>query len=454
MSASARDAFLRESDEYLRRLEEILGDDGAGELDPQEVYRVCRALRGAAQMAREEHVFTGARIFENAARQLSETREPWDERVRENARSTVADLWRLIETGQADESHAAAIDLVAGIRTRWEELGVEENDGLAYLGADPAADDGADDGSVTVPGVDLPPDLLEYLDRELSALLAGLAEARARLSEEEGLPPLGHLAGAPRAILGSAGVESLPRLRDALVVLERLSVSGTTRGEAAASWQRALRAAESTMVAFRAALSVGRLPGEEADTALEELKEAAAGLAPAGPGEEEKEDLPPEVARFFRAEAEAARGRLVRLAAPESGGGGAAGAEADAVRRGAAGQLTVLRDLARAFGLAGAAEHLEGALDELRSAPDETVRERVERIARGLDDAAAAPVADRDEHSDDRPVVPIQTLEYGGRAALARALELRKALEEALAAGRDATPLLEELFDLIRLGMR
>lgn len=50
-------------------------------------------------------------------------------------------------------------------------------------------------------------------------------------------------------------------------------------------------------------------------------------------------------------------------------------------------------------------------------------------------------------------VVDVTTLEYGGKAALERARTLREPLERAIAEGRPG-PILDELFDLIRLGTR
>lgn len=50
-------------------------------------------------------------------------------------------------------------------------------------------------------------------------------------------------------------------------------------------------------------------------------------------------------------------------------------------------------------------------------------------------------------------IVPIDALEYRGEAALGRALSLREPLEQAVAEGRPE-PILDELFDLIRLGAK
>lgn len=50
-------------------------------------------------------------------------------------------------------------------------------------------------------------------------------------------------------------------------------------------------------------------------------------------------------------------------------------------------------------------------------------------------------------------VVRIEELEYRGRAALERAAELRDAIEDAVVSEAPVGPILDELFDLIRLGM-
>jgi HPt (histidine-containing phosphotransfer) domain-containing protein len=50
--------------------------------------------------------------------------------------------------------------------------------------------------------------------------------------------------------------------------------------------------------------------------------------------------------------------------------------------------------------------------------------------------------------------VPIDEIEYSGSAALQRALDLRTALEDGIVSGDPVGPLLDELFDLIGLGIR
>lgn len=69
------------------------------------------------------------------------------------------------------------------------------------------------------------------------------------------------------------------------------------------------------------------------------------------------------------------------------------------------------------------------------------------------DPAVAAPKADGAEAA----VVPITSLCYSGKAALQRALTLRETVRRALASGApdmaDVTELIQEVFDLVKLGL-
>ena len=94
------------------------------------------------------------------------------------------------------------------------------------------------------------------------------------------------------------------------------------------------------------------------------------------------------------------------------------------------------------------AEHAEARLRQVENGI-EAVRagklEPKQRMERPMDERQ---VAEQGE------VVAIEDLEYHGRAALERALELRPSLEDAITGDEPAQPILEEVFELIRLGMR
>jgi chemotaxis protein histidine kinase CheA len=64
------------------------------------------------------------------------------------------------------------------------------------------------------------------------------------------------------------------------------------------------------------------------------------------------------------------------------------------------------------------------------------------------------PPMEEQERSEAAEAVPIEQLEYQGESALARAQELREPLEDAIVAGDPPGAILDELFDLIRLGTK
>lgn len=64
------------------------------------------------------------------------------------------------------------------------------------------------------------------------------------------------------------------------------------------------------------------------------------------------------------------------------------------------------------------------------------------------------PERDGQDVPDGVELVSIESLEYRGEAALERALELRPAIEAAADSRASAGPILDELFDLIRLGAK
>lgn len=123
--------------------------------------------------------------------------------------------------------------------------------------------------------------------------------------------------------------------------------------------------------------------------------------------------------------------------------------------------------VARFTGIATRAASLEGRLRDAPGAaewpPD--VRRATAEALRWLESALAEvrsgevePEIRGDEQMDgearEEGDVGIEDLEYRGRAALERAMQLREVIEEATVTGASVAPLLDELFDLIRLGMR
>ena len=107
-----------------------------------------------------------------------------------------------------------------------------------------------------------------------------------------------------------------------------------------------------------------------------------------------------------------------------------------------------------------------GDLDALFGAPEEPEDAGIELIAPADEEAdavpiellaPAAPVAAPTPPADVSDVVPIESLLYGGTAALERALALRPEIEALLAApnggAKKVAALLDEVFDLVQLGL-
>lgn len=90
----------------------------------------------------------------------------------------------------------------------------------------------------------------------------------------------------------------------------------------------------------------------------------------------------------------------------------------------------------------------------------------VDSLERGLEEIREGTLVEDPRMEEDMPeqageagtsdheIVPIELLEYDGGAALERALSLREPLEDAIVSAEPAGPILDELFDLIRLGSK
>ncbi len=199
----------------------------------------------------------------------------------------------------------------------------------------------------------------------------------------------------------------------------------------------------------------------------------ASGEAAVLEGAPMQEELPIEVVNFFRSEAGSLLDRIERMVGerPQWTGERHRGAQ-----RELRDTVTALRDLAATFGFAASTAAAEQLLDALeRDGSVEGLVAEVRRLVtsegpgqpgapaestgtvpgeRTVPDHANVPFGAHAGQQSDGDVVPIEDLLYRGEAALKRALELRPALDRL--AGDDATAreTVDELFDLIRLGLR
>ena len=149
----------------------------------------------------------------------------------------------------------------------------------------------------------------------------------------------------------------------------------------------------------------------------------------------------------------------------------AAAAPHTGVLHAAARQLRGSAQMARFGQLTDAAWSLEQALKAAARGDrpwDEALQRRVadevDALARGVEAVRAGRMEPDEKESGmdeqasttthDPDAAPIERFEYRGAAALERARTLRAPLEAAIEGGEPAGPILDELFDLIRLGTK
>lgn len=168
------------------------------------LLRAARALRGVAQMAREERVLDAARSFEAAMRAAAAADAAFPEDLAAAARATVEDLFTLLQRDASDEDQQS---LVQAVRDRWSDL---VSAGQTQNAATPA-DFGAEE-------------FRRFAAREIAeiagALDAGLQQLTTDPMDRE---PLKLVLRRQRALLGSARLEEIVVVAEILRAVEDLT---------------------------------------------------------------------------------------------------------------------------------------------------------------------------------------------------------------------------------------
>lgn len=462
-----RQFFVLEATDYLDQLEELLDPEDPDAFAASDAARLCRALRGAARLSRDERIREIAASMERGSNAVGSGELPWDEGVRDAFVRSIDGVRSLLR----GEGSGDGGDGPGAIRAAWDELLPEAEE--SGRPEEPAAAG----------------ELTDFAVSELGSIQEALSEA-ADAAEAEGGDVRGAAEGVVEALgplAGAAWLDRFPGLGDFLTeveeVMDRLAARGPGRGDGWADFAREAAAVAGELTgatetdAGEAPPSITELrrrgrellegegqaevPAGEHAVPIEELFFDAADGIVSRPREEE--ELPVEVRNFFRIEASSLVDRAEQLAAD--------------VRRGeerAARELVeACAELARIFAsfkFSGAAEAARSVASRAREAPD---GEAAARIAAAMPDVRALVeeiddprnVAERvrrirdlvevDEEApagpEARPAVPIEDLVYRGEAALARAEALAPEVERCLDAG-DVAGLrghLEEIFDLI-----
>lgn len=507
MSGKVREFFVQEASDCLDAIEQLLSDEGRP--DATALLRHARTLRGSAQMAREDDVWTAARVLEAAIRALISRVLEWDDDVSRHARDTVADLRALVAGGSA----TPASEIVARTIERWRRPGVQlpgapgvsgdlgDAGASGTSGMGPAPTAGASQGGAALGGaLDSPGSahpthpsnvteasgaaggmadagasraaggdgsgyagsmahaasagssgerdaFLAFAAREVSSILSALESALNTLARApRDREPLKSILRCQRALLGSAQLDSLPAVAETLNAIDQICRLIARQDVAVQDrWYDFFRAARDVLADAAAALLEGEVPVR----------------TPSVPRMAELRDA---------LQAEYLGGHEVPTPPPPPIGAPTGAEAADFFRTEARLLLKRIERMAADLDTAPAdreavlRRELGATLEALRDtaltfgyARVGTLAHSARSRARGnagsellalLPNLSAAIEAAATADDD---AVPIEDLLYRGEAALRRALQLRPVLETVLGNDARAREALDEIFDLMHL---
>ncbi|MGQ0814242.1 MAG: hypothetical protein ACT4O1_07220 [Gemmatimonadota bacterium] len=334
-----REFFTNEAADVLAQLGKLVQRLDSGSPDHAELQRHSRALRGSAQMAREDRVYRAAVGLEAAARQVANGALAWGEDLSSRMRRTLEDIDALVQGGDADD---AADNRVRRTLERWREVGVPLPD------EDAAAQQSA--GQVS----EASKQFRQFAAHEVAGIIAEMEISLETLAADpRNRDPLKAILRRERALLGAARLDEITVVGEALRATEDMTrVIAKLNVPVKEEWLAVFRAAREALKAALEPLQKGEIPTPT--PALSKL-------------------------------------RVMR------------------------------QELLERFGEAAAQSPA----------------------------TATAPAAVPDAEG----VIPIEQLQYSGANALRRALELRPQIEQLAGSNAEARESIEEVFDLIRLGI-
>jgi chemotaxis protein histidine kinase CheA len=390
--ATLRDFFITEAADYLARLSVSVQDLDSGSGDAKELHRHSRALRGSAQMAREDRVYRAALGLEAAARAIASGVASWSEDISTRIRRTLEDLDALVKGGEQDDDAEGRLKRVV---ERWQDMDVEMP---------------ADSTPAAAPASEASRQFQLFAAHEVAGVVNELEAGLVTLaSDARNRDPLKAILRRQRALLGAARLDEIAVVAEALRATEDMTrVIAKLNVPVKEEWLAVFRSARDVLKAAIDPLRRGENP--QPTPALSRLRTL-------------RQEL---LDRYGEGEAVAVTGGPTPAAAASA----AAHAEA------AAAQLAATQ----------AARSAPAVVTPITAAPTPAPAPVAPAtVAAPAPAPAAAP-------ADENGIVPIETLLFTGARALKRALELQPDMERLAGENAQAREQVRELFDLIRLG--
>ncbi len=240
--ATVREFFSTEAGEYLNQLGIIVANLNESAADPAELHKVTRALRGSAQMAREDRVYRAAVALEGAARGVAAKTVPWQGEISKDVSASIDDLRVLV---QGTESNDAADERAQRV--------VDLLNPYARIAASTLPSQG--DAAET--------QFRQYASTEITGIVEELEAAlHALVKDPRNREPLRAIMRRQRALSGAAQLPTLPSVAETLRALEDITRLVARLDVAVKSeWLDAYRSARDVLLAASTALRAGQVPG-------------------------------------------------------------------------------------------------------------------------------------------------------------------------------------------------
>ncbi|MEX2282504.1 MAG: hypothetical protein WEE89_08470 [Gemmatimonadota bacterium] len=422
--ATLRDYFVTESNDYFAQFSALLVRLDATRGDPNELVRLAKGLRGGAQLARETRVLRAAHGLEAAARAVVGGTLKWNGDTSGRVRRTLEDLQALVAGGEDDDAADARVKRVLD---RWNEVNVQPPSEVIDGTATPAAERSLASKQFR-----------EFAAHEVAGIVAEIESGLNQLaSDPRNRETLKSILRRQRALLGAARLdeinivaETLRAIEDLVRVIIKLNVA--VKDE----WAAVFRAAREVLSAAVEPLSQGTDPAPL--PALSKLRTLRSEL----------------LERYGEGEAVPVTGAAppgMAVSTPQQTALATAvtTASAPAAESANPAQPTDAKTTAPAANpaMAAAPAAITPALSTASTPAASTPAASTPAASTSAATTPTTPSAAADG------IVPIEDLCYTGERALRRALELAPEIENLAGDKSEARDYVEEVFDLIRLGI-
>lgn len=253
---SLREFFATEAADIVARLNDLVQRLDAGSGDVTELQRDARALRGSAQMAREDRAYRTALGLEAAARSILTGALAWTEEVSARVQRSLEDVSSLAQRTESDDD---AETRVRRSLDRWREIGVPLPDETAPAAAPATPSEGSRQ-------------FLQFAAHEVAGIITEMDVSLEMLAgDPRNRDPLKSILRRERALLGAARLDEIAVVAEVLRATDDMTrLIAKLNVPVKDDWLAIFRAARDALKNSLDALQKGEVP--TATPALSKLR--------------------------------------------------------------------------------------------------------------------------------------------------------------------------------------